>query len=184
MATRAVSLAPRWSWPCPEPFGNLRVRYGIKVGLAGVLALWSTQLLRLPNDNWAILTVIMLMSAQFVGSVAFKGLMRVTGTVAGALLGIWLVSDYTSTPEVFLPVLFLVMALASYQFGQVGARQVPYAHFFARPHRPGRRHRWGHRPGPSLADRPGPNRGDRGRHPQLATGQHPAVAPLRARRVL
>jgi uncharacterized membrane protein YccC len=71
----------------------------------------------------------MLMSAQFVGSVAFKALMRVTGTVAGALVGIWLVSDYTSTPEVFLPVLFLVMALASYQFGQVGARQVPYAHF-------------------------------------------------------
>jgi hypothetical protein len=28
--------------------------------------------------------------------VAFKALMRVTGTIAGALVGIWLVSDYTS----------------------------------------------------------------------------------------
>ena len=99
------------------------------MGLAGVLALFCTQLLRLPNDNWAILTVLVLMSAQFVGAVAFKALMRVTGTIAGALVGIWLVSDYTSTPLIFLPVLFLVMAFASYKFGQVGARQGPYAHF-------------------------------------------------------
>src|ERR1700736_3115954 len=55
--------------------------------------------------------------------------MRVIGTIAGALLGIWLVGDYTSTPAIFLPVLFLVIALASYKFGQVGARQVPYAFF-------------------------------------------------------
>ena len=99
------------------------------MGLAGVLALFCTQLLRLPNDNWAILTVLVLMSAQFVGAVAFKALMRVTGTIAGALVAIWLVSDYTSTPLIFLPVLFLVMAFASYKFGQVGARQVPYAYF-------------------------------------------------------
>jgi uncharacterized membrane protein YccC len=99
------------------------------MGLAGVLALFCTQLLRLPNDNWAILTVLVLMSAQFVGAVAFKALMRVTGTIAGALVGIWLVSDYTSTPLIFLPVLFLVMAFASYKFGQVGARQGPYAYF-------------------------------------------------------
>ena len=99
------------------------------MGLAGVLALFCTQLLRLPNDNWATLTVLVLMSAQFVGATAFKALMRVTGTVAGALVGVWLVSDYTSTPLIFLPVLFLVMAFASYKFGQVGARQGPYAYF-------------------------------------------------------
>ena len=129
MATRAVSIARIWSWAAQPLFGDLRVRYGIKIGLAGVLALFCTQLLRLPNDNWAILTVLVMMSAQFVGSIAFKGIMRVTGTVAGALVGVWLVSDYTSTPEIFLPVLFLVMAFASYKFGQVGARQIPYAFF-------------------------------------------------------
>src|SRR6202022_4250003 len=32
-------------------------------------------------------------------------------------------------PAILLPVLFLVIALASYKFGQVGARQVPYAYF-------------------------------------------------------
>jgi uncharacterized membrane protein YccC len=85
--------------------------------------------LRLPDDNWAILTVLVLMSPQFVGSIAFKALMRVMGTVAGALVGVWLVSDYTSMPAIFLPGLFLVMAFASYKFGQVGARQAPYAYF-------------------------------------------------------
>ena len=33
----------------------------------------------------------------------------------GWRLGVWLVSDYTSTPLIFLPVLFLVMAFASYK---------------------------------------------------------------------
>jgi hypothetical protein len=69
------------------------------------------------------------MSAQFVGSISVKAIMRVIRTIAGALVGIWLVGDYTSTPPIFLPVLFLVVALASYQFGQLGARQVPYAYF-------------------------------------------------------
>ena len=92
MATRAVSIARVWSWAAQALFGDLRVRYGIKIGLAGVLALFGTQLLRLPNDNWAILTVLVMMSAQFVGSIAFKGIMRVTGTIAGALVGVWLVS--------------------------------------------------------------------------------------------
>src|ERR1700732_2393686 len=126
MATRDVSVGQVWSWPPQAFFGDLRVRYGIKIGLAGVLALFCTQLLRLPNDNWAILTVLVMMSAQFVGSIAFKGIMRVTGTVAGALVGVWLVSDYTSTPEIFLPILFLVMAVASSHFRQVGARQAPH----------------------------------------------------------
>ena len=129
METRALSITRGRPWAGQALFGDLRVRYGIKMGLAGVLALFCTQLLRLPNDNWAILTVLVLMSAQFVGAVAFKAIMRVTGTIAGALVGIWLVSDYTSTPEVFLPILFLVMAVASYKFGQVGARQGPYAYF-------------------------------------------------------
>jgi uncharacterized membrane protein YccC len=110
-------------------FGDLRVRYGIKMGLAGLLALFCTQVLRLPHDNWAILTVVVLMSAQFVGSIAFKAIMRAIGTIAGALVGIWLVGDYTSTPAIFLPVLFLVIAFTSYKFGQVGARQVPYAYY-------------------------------------------------------
>jgi hypothetical protein len=58
-----------------------------------VLALFCTQVLRLPHDNWAILTVVTSMSAQFVGSIAFKAIMRAVGTIVGALVGIWLVGD-------------------------------------------------------------------------------------------
>ena len=127
--TEAVPVVTKWHWMPQDPFGDLRVRYGIKMGLAGLLALFCTQVLRLPHDNWAILTVLVLMSAQFVGSITVKAIMRVIGTIVGALVGIWLVGDYTSTPAIFLPVLFLVIALASYQFGQVGARQVNYRQF-------------------------------------------------------
>ena len=81
-----------------------------------------------------ILTVLVLMSAQFVGAVAFKALMRVTGTIAGALVGVWLVSDYTSTPLIFLPVLFLVMAFASYKFTSRGSRQGPTLTFCSASH--------------------------------------------------
>jgi uncharacterized membrane protein YccC len=129
MASRAVSIALKWHWIRQDLFGDLRVRYGIKMGLAGLLALFCTQVLRLPHDNWAILTVVVLMSARFVGSITVKAIMRVIGTIAGALVGVWLVGDYTSTPAIFLPVLFLVIAFASYKSGQVGARQVPYAYY-------------------------------------------------------
>lgn len=69
------------------------------------------------------------MSAQSVGSIAVKAIMRVIGTIPGALVGAWLVGDYTSPPAIFLSVLFLVMGIASYKFGEFGARQVPYAYF-------------------------------------------------------
>jgi uncharacterized membrane protein YccC len=55
--------------------------------------------------------------------------LRIAGTIVGAIVGVWLASDYASTPAIFLAVFFLVMVLAGYNFGHVGARQVPYAHF-------------------------------------------------------
>jgi hypothetical protein len=51
--------------------------------------------------------------------------MRLVGTIGGALLGIWLVGDYVSTPAIFLTLFFIIAAIAGYKFGQVGAHQVP-----------------------------------------------------------
>jgi p-hydroxybenzoic acid efflux pump subunit AaeB len=127
--TDVMPLERKWHWPLQDVFGDLAVRNGIKVGLAGVSAMLVTQLLRLPHDSWAILTVLVMTTSQYVGSMALKAVMRITGTIAGAIIGVWIVGDYTSTPVIFLPLLFLVMAIASYKFGQVGARQVPYAYF-------------------------------------------------------
>jgi uncharacterized membrane protein YccC len=127
--TNAILLERKWHWPLQDLFGDLRVQNGIKVGISGLVALLVTQVLRLPHDSWAILTVLVMTTSQYVGSMAVKAVMRVAGTIAGAIVGVWLVGNYASTPAIFLPLLFLVMAISSYKFGQVGARQVPYAYF-------------------------------------------------------
>jgi len=127
--TNAIPLERKWHWPLQDLFGDLRVRNGIKVGISGVVALLVTQVLRLPHDSWAILTVLVMTTSQYVGSMAIKAVMRVAGTIGGAILAVWLLGNYASTPAIFLPLLFLVMAISSYKFGQVGSRQVPYAYF-------------------------------------------------------
>ena len=112
-----------------RPLVDLRVRYGIKLSLAGLLALFCGEVLRLEHPNWAVLTTLAMMNSHYVGSITLKAILRVVGTIVGALLGIWLVGDYTSTPVIFLTVVFFVVAFCSYKFGQFPASQVPYAYF-------------------------------------------------------
>jgi uncharacterized membrane protein YccC len=83
----SVPLAKSWSWPVRDLLKDLRVRHGIKLGLAGLLALCLTQLLPLPHASWAILTVLVMMLSQYVGAAAVKAIMRVAGTIAGAMVG-------------------------------------------------------------------------------------------------
>jgi uncharacterized membrane protein YccC len=125
----ALPVAQRWHWPLLGAFGDLRIRYGIKLGLAALLSLYVALLLRLEHPNWAVLTALIMMGSHYVGSIAVKAIMRVVGTIGGALMGIWLVGDYVSTSEIFLPAFFLVMTFAGYKFGQFPASQVPYAYF-------------------------------------------------------
>ena len=112
-----LSPARKWHWPLTGVFRDLRVRHGIKIGLAGTLSLYLTQVLPLPHDNWAILTVLVMMTTQYTGSIAVKAILRTVGTIAGALVGVWLVGDFTSTPKVFLPVFFLVLGITAYKYG-------------------------------------------------------------------
>ena len=127
--TETVPVARKWRWPLQDAFGDLRVRYGIKLGLAALLALYWAEVLRLEHPSWAILTVLVMMSVPYVGSITVKAIMRVVGTIAGALIGIWLVGDYVSTPAIFLTLFFIVVAFAGYKFGQFPASQAPYAYF-------------------------------------------------------
>ena len=112
-----------------EILSDLRVQYGIKLGMAGILALYLTQLIRLDHANWAILTVMVMMNSHYVGATSIKAIMRVIGTVAGALLGVWVVGTYSTAPTIFLPIVFVVIAIATYKFGQFPASQTPYAYF-------------------------------------------------------
>ena len=105
-----------WQWPLQEVFGDLRFRTGIKFGLAALLALYVAEVLRLQHPNWAVLTVLGMMSVPYVGSIWILAVTQVAGTIAGALVGIWLVGDYASTPAIFLPLLFFVLAFSGYKF--------------------------------------------------------------------
>ena len=106
------------------------VVHALKVGLAGVLSLFVAQALRLQYPEWAPFTVMVLMMVHpHPGSIALKALFRFGGTLVGATLGVWLVSDYLSTPIVFLSVTFIVMGVASYKVGQLSSAMAPYFYF-------------------------------------------------------
>ncbi len=118
-----------WHWALQDLLGDLRVRSGIKFGLAALLALYIAEVLRLEHPNWAILTVLSMMSVPYVGSITTLAITQVAGTIAGALVGIWLVGDYASTPVIFLTLFFLVLAFAGYKFGRAPASQVSLGYY-------------------------------------------------------
>ena len=119
----------QWPWPLQDVFGDLRVRSGIKFGLAALLALYIAEVLRLEHPNWSILTVLGMMSVPYVGSITILAITQIAGTIAGALVGIWLVGDYASTPAVFLTLFFFVLALSAYKFGQAQASPVALGYY-------------------------------------------------------
>ncbi len=72
-----------------EWLDHIFILHALKVGLAGVLALFV-----------AVFTVMTLMMVHYYpGSIALKSLFRFVGTLVGASLGVWLVSDYFSAPS-------------------------------------------------------------------------------------
>ncbi len=110
-------------------FSDLRVRYGIKLSLASLLSLYVALVLRLEHPNWAVLTALVMMNSHYVGSTALKAMLRCVGTIGGALLGVWLVGTYTSSPVIFLLLIFIVLGIAIYKFGQYPSSQAPYAYY-------------------------------------------------------
>ena len=128
--TEVGSVSAKIDWSIPAFFSDLRVRYGIKLGLAAVIALYWALLLRLEHPNWSVFAVLILMAgSQHVGAISVKVIMRVIGTIGGSLLGVWLVGTYDTSPVILLSGIFFIVALATYKFGQFPASQVPYAYF-------------------------------------------------------
>jgi len=111
---------------------HIFILHALKVGTAGVLALFVAQALRLQYPEWSVFTVMTLnMGHYYPGSVALKALFHSLGTLVGASLGVWLVSDYLSAPVLFLSVTFLVMFFASCKVGHLTSKMAPYAYFMA-----------------------------------------------------
>jgi uncharacterized membrane protein YccC len=111
-----------------RPWSNVQLLHGLKMGLSGVLALYLGALLRLQFPAFSLFAVIVLMIPRYVGSIALKSLMRMIGTLVGGALGVWLVSDYTSSPILFLSVISLVVAYSNYKLCQFGRSMTPYAY--------------------------------------------------------
>ena len=99
-------------------------RYGIKFGVAGVLAVALALVIQLPMPTWALFTVFVLMIAQYVGAIAEKSIFRVIGTVIGALLGYLLTASLQQNPVVYLLLVGLIVAFSVAMFGQ---SRYPYA---------------------------------------------------------
>ena len=64
-------------------FADPKAIFGIKLGLAGILAVYISQLIRLDHANWALFTVLVLAPAQYVGAIAQRSIALVVGTIMG-----------------------------------------------------------------------------------------------------
>ena len=107
-------------------FENVPLQQGLKMAIAGMLAFYVALWQGLRNPQWCIFTVVVLTIAQYVGAIAEKSLLRVIGTVVGALLGIWLVGNHGSEPLFMMGGCFLIAACGTMMFG---GNWYPYAFF-------------------------------------------------------
>ncbi|MFA7344237.1 MAG: FUSC family protein [Terrimicrobiaceae bacterium] len=105
-------------------FGDLAFRYGLKFGLAGVLAVFISLWARLDEPGWALFTVFVLMIAQYVGAIAEKSIFRLIGTVVGGVAGYLVTGAFEQDPLIFLVLLGLIVGSCTALFGQ---SRYPYA---------------------------------------------------------
>lgn len=98
-------------------FGDPKTLFGIKLGLAGLLSVYLSQLIRLGHANWALFTVLVLAPAQYVGAIAQRSVARVVGTVIGGFVGVWLVGNDEQDRLFFLLFTFGYLWLCMYMYG-------------------------------------------------------------------
>jgi uncharacterized membrane protein YccC len=99
---------------------------GLQMAVAGTAAFYGSLLLRLEYPSWSVFTVIMLLSAQYVGAIQEKAVFRMVGTVLGGLLGYLATGAWQQTPVLYLGLTFAVTAFSVAMFSQSRA---PYAFF-------------------------------------------------------
>jgi uncharacterized membrane protein YccC len=114
------------SFPLPDREQIEPFLHGLKMAIAGVLAVFAALVLRLENPGWAIITAMMLMNAAYFGAIAEKSLFRFVGTVAGGMAGYLLTAAFQQNPWIYLPLLGAAMAVSIAMFGQ---SRYPYAFF-------------------------------------------------------
>ena len=98
-------------------FADPKTVFGIKLGLAGILALYISKLIRLEHANWALFTVLVLAPSQYVGAIAQRSIARVVGTIIGGFVGVWLVGNYEQDRVFFLGFVFVYIFFCMYMYG-------------------------------------------------------------------
>jgi uncharacterized membrane protein YccC len=99
---------------------------GLQMALAGMVAFFFAQVLRLQYPSWSVFTVIVLLLARYVGAVGEKAFLRLIGTILGGVIGYLATGGWQQSPAVYLTVAFIVSTVSIAFFGQSRA---PYAFF-------------------------------------------------------
>jgi uncharacterized membrane protein YccC len=107
-----ADIARNFGAVCADP----KAVFGIKLGLAGILAVYISRLIRLDHANWALFTVLVLAPAQYVGAIAQRSIARVVGTIIGGFVGVWLVGNYEQDRLFFLLFVFFYISFCMYMF--------------------------------------------------------------------
>ena len=94
--------------PVISPRVRGAIAYSLRNWLASMLALYLAFVLQLDAPYWSWLTV-WIVAQPTPGMLLSKSLYRVIGTLAGALLGIILISLFAQTPELFVLALALLV---------------------------------------------------------------------------
>jgi len=99
---------------------------GWQMALAGTAAFFGAQFLRLDYPYWSVLTVILLVMAQYVGAIQEKAFFRMVGTIIGGVLGYLTTGAWQQSPVLYLATSFVIVAFCVAMFSQSRA---PYAFF-------------------------------------------------------
>lgn len=97
--------------------GDAAFRFGVKLGIAGLLATYLALYLRLDEPTWALFTVFVLMVTPYVGAIMEKSVLRIFGTLIGATLG-YVLLGWQQEPLVFLPMVAGILTFCVAMFGQ------------------------------------------------------------------
>ncbi len=108
-----------------QQINPLRLRHAIKTGIACLLGLFLLSFYKNDNNQWIIVTIIVVMSAQLnVGSTIQKAIMRFFGTLCGALVA--LPTLYFFGQDHTLTLIIIIAAITGFSYIATNASDTSY----------------------------------------------------------
>lgn len=98
-------------------FSGWGPKNGIKMALAGTLALYFALWMRLDEPTWAVTTAFVLSTPKFVGAILEKTVFRIFGALLGAVTGYTITGGLEQNPVLFLGAVGGFVALTTALYG-------------------------------------------------------------------